>query len=141
MNKIRFLTLCAGLVLGASALTLPLAAKENAEAPVPPGSIQPKGHMKKTDLPAIAKISFEQALQSALAAAPGGVIKAELEIEDGSLLYSFEIVGNDKSITEVEVDAGNGSILATDHENASRDENGGHRHHHKSEDKEDRDND
>jgi uncharacterized membrane protein YkoI len=42
------------------------------------------------------------------------VILGELEVEDGNLQYSFDIVGADKSVTEVEIDAGDGKVLATD---------------------------
>jgi uncharacterized membrane protein YkoI len=70
--------------------------------------------VKPADLPNLAKISFEAALRTALAAAPGSVIKAELEVEDGNLMYSFEIVGADKKIKEVEIDAGNGRVLDID---------------------------
>lgn len=92
-------------------------AKDTAdEQAMPKGSIRVEHKVKAAALPALAKISFEQALKSALAAAPGSVIKAELEVEDGNLVYSFEVVGSDHSITEVEIDAGNGKVLATDKE-------------------------
>jgi uncharacterized membrane protein YkoI len=53
---------------------------------------------------------------------PGTVLKAELEVEDGCLMYSFEIVGAGKKITEVEIDAGNGKVLETeDAENEKED--------------------
>ena len=42
------------------------------------------------------------------------------KVEDGCLQYSFEIVGADKSITEVEIDAGDGKVLDTDKEEATR---------------------
>jgi uncharacterized membrane protein YkoI len=37
-----------------------------------------------------------------------------LEVEDGSLQYSFAIVGADKKVTEVEIDAGDGKVLNID---------------------------
>lgn len=70
--------------------------------------------VKPTELPSLAKITFSQALEAALARVPGSVSKAELEIEDGNLLYSFEIVNVQKKIVEVEVDAGDGKILDVD---------------------------
>lgn len=79
-------------------------------------SIRPQGEVKSADLPGLAKISFDAALRAALAAAPGSVIKAELEVEDGNLMYSFEIVGANKKVTEVEIDAGNGKVLDIDHD-------------------------
>ena len=113
MKSIRFLfalIVLSPVVPGAS-----LFAKEEV---MTVGSVRPKGKVKAVDLPALAKISFEQALKAALGGAPGAVIKAELEIEDGNLVYSFEIVGSDKSITEVEIDAGTGKVLGKDKEKA-----------------------
>jgi uncharacterized membrane protein YkoI len=92
-------------------------AKDAADEPaMPKGSIRVDHKVKPAGLPALARISFEQALKVALAAAPGSVIKAELEVEEGNLVYSFEVVGADKSTTEVEIDAGNGKVLATEKE-------------------------
>ncbi len=88
--------------------------KEKQEKMTAKASIQPSGKVKPADRPALAKISFDDALKAAHAAVPGSVIKAELEVEDGNLVYSFEIVGADKSVTEVEIDAGNGKVLDID---------------------------
>ncbi len=61
-----------------------------------------------------AKLSFEAALHAALAAVPGNAIQGELEVEDGTLMYSFEIVTANREIKEVEIDAGNGKVLDID---------------------------
>ena len=79
-------------------------------------SIRPTHAVKPIDLPTLAKITFEQALKTALAAVPGSIIKAELEVEDGNLMYSFEIVTPKKVIVEVEIDAGDGKVLDIDHD-------------------------
>jgi uncharacterized membrane protein YkoI len=78
------------------------------------GSIRPTGDVKAADLPALAKISFDATLQAALTAVPGSVVKAELEVEDGNLQYSFEIINAKKKKVEVEIDAGNGKVLDVD---------------------------
>src|SRR5664279_1700268 len=66
-------------------------AKDAADEPaMPKGSIRVDHKVKPAGLPALARISFEQALKAALAAAPGSVIKAELEVEESNLVYSFE---------------------------------------------------
>ena len=110
-NSVRKLSLLAALAaLGFSAIPT-LVAKDEKPAVA---SIRPSGTVKPVDLPALAKISFQTAVANALKAAPGSVIKAELEVEDGNLMYSFEIVGADKKITEVEIDAGNGKVLGMD---------------------------
>ena len=108
----RLFALACTALLALTTLTNPSFAKEEKASAA--GSIHPAKKVKPADLPALAKIPFETALKAALAAVPGSVIKAELEVEDGSLMYSFEIVGADKSITEVEIDAGNGKVLGTD---------------------------
>ena len=105
------LTCLSAVVLGAT--NMAMAGEKNEP---PRGSIRPSGKLKPVDLPGLAKITFRQALDAALARAPGSVIKAELEVEDGVLMYSFEIAGANKTITEVEIDAGNGTLLGTEDE-------------------------
>ena len=100
-------------------LPLALVSAEKADKKAEPSvtaSIRPMGRVKPVNLPALTKIDFQTALTTALKASPGSVIKAELEVEDGNLMYSFEIVGADKKITEVEIDAGNGKVLGIDHD-------------------------
>jgi uncharacterized membrane protein YkoI len=58
-----------------------------------------------------AKISLEQAKAAALAANPGtSVVKAELDNENGALVYSVELSNG----SDVKVDAGNAAILHTE---------------------------
>jgi hypothetical protein len=131
--------LCAAGCLAALVVGSVLHAADKAEKPAPKASIRPTGEVKPAALPALAKISFQQALAAALKAAPGSVIKAELEVEDGNLTYSFEIVGADKAITEVEIDAGNGQVLATDKESGEKEENKAEAKKEKKDAKEDKD--
>jgi uncharacterized membrane protein YkoI len=95
------------LLLVLAGVAMAIAAKEAS----PKGTIHPPRNTKTVDLPVLAKISLVQALANAVAAQPGTVVKAELEIEDRCLMYSFEIVGTDRKVTEVEIDAGDGSVL------------------------------
>lgn len=119
MKKFHVLFLAAAIA-SAAATSVIFAAQEEAKAS--PGSIRPTGQVAPADLPGLAKISFQQALAAALAKSPGSVIKAELEIEDGNLMYSFEIVGRNKKITEVEIDAGNGKVLNTENEESEKED-------------------
>ncbi len=119
MKKLRRL-LVATASLAAVGLVAPAIAKD--EKPTPAGSIQVAKNTKPSDLPALAKISFDDALKAAVAASPGKVIKGELEVEDGTLMYSFEIIGTDSATTEVEIDAGNGKVLSADKEEAKKEE-------------------
>lgn len=66
----------------------------------------------EADFPALAKLPFEQAVQKALSAVQGKVLKAKLEDENGFLVYSVDVVTADKAIVDVKVDAGSGKVLA-----------------------------
>ena len=118
MKKMRlFLTVglvAVGLMCDDTSLGAKDSGKEKQEMPAAKGSIHPAGKVKAVDLPALAKISFDEALKAAHVTFPGAVIKAELEVEDGNLQYSFDIVGADKKVTEVEIDAGDGKVLTID---------------------------
>ena len=77
-----------------------------------PASIQPAGKVAAADLPGLAKITFQQATDAALATVPGGsVLKSELKIEDGGLVYAFKIAGPGKKVREVMIDAGNAKVI------------------------------
>ena len=68
--------------------------------------------------PDIAKIDKAAATATALAAVPGGIVKAsELEREHGRLIYSYDIAVPGKSgIDEVAIDANTGALIAKTHE-------------------------
>jgi uncharacterized membrane protein YkoI len=69
-------------------------------------------------LRAQAKVSEDSARGLALARAPGGVVEErELEREHGRLIWSFDIkVAGKPGITEVNVNAFDGSIVGVEHE-------------------------
>jgi uncharacterized membrane protein YkoI len=73
---------------------------------------------KQARLQAEAKVSEADARSTALTRAPNGTIKeSELEKEHGKLIWSFDIaVPDSKEITEVNVDAINGSIVSVEKE-------------------------
>ena len=75
---------------------------------------------KQAKLAAQAKVSRAAAEQTALSKVPGGTIKeAELEKEDGKLVWSFDITTpGDKDITEVLVDANSGAVVSVEKEKA-----------------------
>jgi uncharacterized membrane protein YkoI len=72
----------------------------------------------KKGLWAQATLAPEAAMRIALARVPGGTItEAELEEEDGRLIYSFEIkVAGKSGEEEVHVDAKTGAIVKQEHE-------------------------
>jgi uncharacterized membrane protein YkoI len=60
----------------------------------------------------LAKIDRSAAERAALDAVPGEVREVELESESGFVVYEVEVAGNDGTLHEVIVDAGNGKVLA-----------------------------
>ncbi len=69
-----------------------------------------------------AKVTKEQATQTALGNVPSGVVRsAELEREHGKLIWSFDVAQSGKSgVTEVQVDAVTGKVVSLMHESASK---------------------
>ncbi len=94
------------------------------ESEVANGTIRIENQVE-ADFPALAKIAWGQAVQKALAAVHGQVLKTELEEENGFLVYGVEVVTADKAIVEVKVDAGSGKVLAMERDKAD-DDNYGH---------------
>lgn len=76
----------------------------------------------EAEYPQLAKVTLEQAMQSALGSTGGKVIKAGLEDEDGFLIYGVEVVTPEKAIIEVKVDAGSGKVLASSSDKADHDD-------------------
>ncbi len=63
-------------------------------------------------LQGLAKIDSAAAEQAALNAVPGKVQKTELDNENGSVVYSVQIMVKDGTLQEVKVDAGNAQVLS-----------------------------
>ena len=94
------------LVAGASfATAAPKARQENKES------------QEQARLAREAKITMEQARETALKRAPGNVESSELEREHGKLVYSFDIRNSKGTITEVQVSAITGRVVRVEHEN------------------------
>ena len=67
----------------------------------------------------LATVTPEEATTAALAAVPGTAGPAQLENENGYVVYGIEVTGADGTKVDVKVDAGNGSVLAQDTEDAT----------------------
>lgn len=74
--------------------------------------------VQKTGLLAQARISGDSAYALARARVPaGGATEGELEVEDGRLVYSFDLrVSGKTGVEEVLVDAKSGQIVSVEHE-------------------------
>ncbi len=86
-------------------------------------SIHPAKGLSDSQLSTLAKVSRTEAEKIALARvkskAAVSLTSAELEAEDGCLLWSFDLkVAGESGVQEVQVDAGDGKILSVRHETA-----------------------
>jgi uncharacterized membrane protein YkoI len=77
---------------------------------------------KQEKLARQAKITEEQARETALKRAPGTVEQSELEREHGQLVYSFDIRNAKGTITEVQVSAITGKVVRVEHESKAQEE-------------------
>jgi uncharacterized membrane protein YkoI len=84
----------------------------NAQQANRPGSIRMESNEAR--FADMAKISISSAINAASKQFPGKVLTAELENENGYLVYGVEIATPDRQIMDVKVDAGNGKILKAD---------------------------
>lgn len=102
------------------AFALLVAAAPSASAARAPCSIHPKRGATQIQLAAMAKVTKDDAEKAALGSlktAKATVKEAELEVEHGCLVYSFDIEVEGKTgLQEVQVDAGTGKILSSKHE-------------------------
>ena len=105
----------------AAGLQVTLLADEPKNEPPIQGKIQlqQEGEQQAT-YSSLAKITLQQAITKASDAQSGTISKAELQNEDGFLVYNVVVVSQGKKIHEVKVDAGDGSILRIDVDSADR---------------------
>src|ERR1044071_5102615 len=61
-----------------------------------------------------AKVTAEQAIKTAMEKVPGTVVEAELEKKHGKTVWEVEILGVDGTVTEVHIDAANGTVIDTE---------------------------
>jgi uncharacterized membrane protein YkoI len=97
-------------LLSAGLVMLPLFTSPAMSAEDLKGSIK-VGMGKESEYPTLAKISLEDAVKTAITKVPGKAVEAELEREDGYLVYEVNVVSTDNKKFEIQVDAGNNSVL------------------------------
>ena len=73
-----------------------------------------------------AKVTMEEAMQTAKTKFPGRVVESELESEDGALVYEVKIVSASGEAQEIEVDAQSGKILDSESESDNEDNDEAH---------------
>ena len=115
MKRLTTLTLVAACSLAAGSLM----AQQPTQAPM---ARAPRAHTYKREVPdsllSQVKITEDSARTVALHHVRGGRIQGlELENENGTLVYSWDIkVAGKPGITEVQVSAINGKVVAVEHE-------------------------
>ena len=87
-------------------------------------SIRPKKDIRPAELQNLTKVTQAEAQKAALAkikASSTKIESAELEVELGCLVYSFDIaIAGKPGIEEMIVDAGTGKVLSHEHESAKQ---------------------
>lgn len=109
MKNIRA-AIAVGIIVGCFGLTGPTFARHTGGKSLT-GTIRIGNH-PKADFPFLAQLTMDQAIQKALYAIQGRVLKAGLEDENGFLVYSIEVVTPEKTTMHIEVDAGSGEVLS-----------------------------
>lgn len=67
---------------------------------------------RDTIKPADYKLDLNQASAIALQQVPGSIQEAELEKEDGTVVWEIEIAGTDEKRYELNIDANNGNVIS-----------------------------
>lgn len=65
-------------------------------------------------LEGLAQVTPEEATAAALKAVPGTAAAAQLENENGYVVYGIEVTAADGTVIDVKIDAGDGAVLAQD---------------------------
>ena len=121
--KALYLLFIAGFILPAAACEKAEPANES-EMAAPPADAQVTE--AEPGLFETAAIPSDSAVAIAKANTPGRIVKAELENEDGTLIYSFDIaVEGQEGVTELHVDAQTGAVVKMEHEQNEEDEASG----------------
>ncbi len=99
-------------------------AAEGRETPESEATEEKQEAAEAQQLQSLAKIDQKAAEQAALQEVPGTVKDAELGNENGSVVWEVEVAGNDGTLYEVKVDAGNGQVLHQETEDDEGSEQG-----------------
>lgn len=111
-NRTRAIAMIVILAVIGIVLTSLSFAKENEnDENITSGTIT-LNNQRESEYPGLASITLIQAVESGLSKVHGKALKAELEDENGFLVYGIEIVTPENSIIDMKIDAGSGEILS-----------------------------
>jgi Peptidase propeptide and YPEB domain len=121
MMDIHKIHLSAAIAIATAVLAPLIVNAEDPKEPAIKGTIQfPNEANKEAAQARLAKITIDQALTAALNRQSGTVLRAELQDEDGFLVYNVEIASSDNQLYQVKIDAGNRSVLRVDVDSSDR---------------------
>lgn len=127
LNLIMYSSFALSALLGLGSITALNVAPQSAtvltEEPAQ-GSIRVSKDENQANLAQRAILSAAQAEQAAIGKVSGEIIATELEVENHFLVWEVKSVANDGATTELNVDAGNGEILAMEREDDGDDDEG-----------------
>jgi len=72
------------------------------------------GHSDSASLIRNAALGIDQAMKIALAEMPGKVIEAEIEQDDGVIVWEIEVLNSQNQVYEFEIDANSGVIIESE---------------------------
>ena len=72
------------------------------------------------DLVKDAKVTIDQAIKTALDKVSGTAVEAELEKKHGKTVWEVEVLGADGKVTEVHIDAADGTVIDTEAKKAEK---------------------
>jgi uncharacterized membrane protein YkoI len=72
------------------------------------------------DMAKEAKVTIDQAIKTALEKVQGTAVEAELEKKHGKTVWEVEVLGADGKVTEVHIDAGDGTVIDTEAKKAEK---------------------
>lgn len=84
------------------------------------GTDEVKSEESQMILDKMAKISAETAQSLALQKVPGKILESDLEVENGLLIYSYDVQTNDHRIMEVQINAQDGSVVIVKEETPAK---------------------
>ena len=81
-----------------------------------------KDESKETvEMAAVAKVTIEQAIKTAMDKISGKVVEAELEKKHGMLVWEVEVVTAENKVMEVHIDAESGAVIKVEEEKPEKD--------------------
>ncbi len=126
--KKQLITIFMTCVMGSILLMPGMGFADSEKGEITSGTIQVTTQ-SESEYPSMAQISMDQAVQAALKAVPGQILKVKIDDEDGFLVYGVEVVTPDNTIMEVMLDAGSGKVLAMHKDKKDHEYRSGHEEH------------